>query len=232
MLIPPNEVITNSWTIAPSEEGSYFLNGMIETLLNESEQMTDSIGWPETPLFTIQHVNIAPTANAGAYQSVEEGALVTLDGTNSSDPENDLLSSVWTAPEEIVLSSNLASNPTFTAPEVKNDTTLNFSLIVNDGFLNSFPSTVQVLVRNVIKTSAQKSSKDGFSIYPNPTKGKVTIVGLPANVKSTIEVFTIEGKLIISRSCFSDTCTIDMSHQSAGNYLVKVNQHSVQIEKN
>ena len=78
--------------------------------------------------------NTAPTANAGADQSVGSGALVTLDGSGSSDPENQTLTYAWsqTAGDTVTLSSTAAASPTFTAPTVQASATLTFSLTVTD----------------------------------------------------------------------------------------------------
>ena len=43
-------------------------------------------------------VDDPPTADAGPDQTVDEGDLVTLDGTGSSDPEGETLTFEWTAP--------------------------------------------------------------------------------------------------------------------------------------
>ena len=59
----------------------------------------------------------APTADAGDDQTVTEGALVTLDGTGSSDPEGETLTYEWTAPAGITLSDPTSASPTFTAPD-------------------------------------------------------------------------------------------------------------------
>ena len=61
-----------------------------------------------------------PTADAGPDQlGVWEGALVMLDGSGSSDPDDDPLRYRWNqiSGEPVVLSSQNIVNPTFTAPE-------------------------------------------------------------------------------------------------------------------
>jgi pimeloyl-ACP methyl ester carboxylesterase len=102
-------------------------------------------------IITVKQVNNAPVANAGVDQSVNEGATVTLDGSASSDDDNDALFYHWTAPTEIILSSNTADKPTFTAPEVATDTQYTFSLIVNDGTESSTADQVIVTVKQVNK---------------------------------------------------------------------------------
>lgn len=93
--------------------------------------------------------NNAPTANAGADQTVDGGVLVTLDGSGSSDPDaGDTLTYAWTPPGGITLSSNTAQSPTFTAPLSMTQQNYTFSLVVTDN--HAEPSTsdsVQITVR-------------------------------------------------------------------------------------
>ncbi len=125
---------------------------------------------PDLVVITVKHINKAPTANAGADQSVPKGASVTLDGSASSDPEGNALTYLWTAPGGINLSSNTDSKPTFTAPNVAVDTEYTFLLVVRDGKLDSPADQVAVLIRkeNQAPTAIagpDQSVNDGSLVY-------------------------------------------------------------------
>lgn len=92
--------------------------------------------------------NSAPVANAGADKIVIKNSLVTLDGSGSTDPNNDALTYLWTAPAGIHLNSSSVAKPTFTAPEVNVDTELIFSLVVSDGIYSSQLDKVVVSVKD------------------------------------------------------------------------------------
>ena len=93
--------------------------------------------------------NDAPVANAGVLQNVSAGALVRLDGSKSTDPNNDSLTYKWTlevpAGSKAVLVADNVVNPQFTAdvPGVYAG-----SLVVSDGKLSSAPVRVSVVVSN------------------------------------------------------------------------------------
>jgi LmbE family N-acetylglucosaminyl deacetylase len=92
--------------------------------------------------------NLAPTANAGANQSVAQGATVTLHGSASSDPEGATLTYDWaqTAGPAVLTVDNVV-NPTFVAPSGSTtDLTLTFELVVSDGPNTSTPATTTVTV--------------------------------------------------------------------------------------
>jgi azurin len=126
---------------------------------------------------TVKRENQAPTANAGPDQSVNEGVIVTLDGTASNDPDSDPLTYLWTPPTGITLSSATASKPTFTAPEVNTDTQYTFSLVVNDGTVNSIANLVIITVKQVNKAPVANAGAD-----QSPIEGTlVTLSGLASS---------------------------------------------------
>ncbi|MGZ2372093.1 PKD domain-containing protein, partial [Ancylomarina sp. YFZ004] len=75
-------------------------------------------------------------ANAGDAQTVNEGDLVTLDASASSDVDaNTTLTYAWTSKEGVSLTDANASAPSFTAPAVDADKAYTFELTVSDGEL-------------------------------------------------------------------------------------------------
>ena len=106
----------------------------------------------DAPAFSGQKVNGAAgnTADAGPDQTgVREGALVTLDGSGSSDPDDDPLRYRWNqiSGEPVVLSSQNIVNPTFTAPQgLTAEAVLSFRLLVTDPSTRFDSDTVTVTV--------------------------------------------------------------------------------------
>lgn len=99
-----------------------------------------------TVSITAGGANVAPVANAGVSQNVVVGAIVTLDGSASSDANGDPLTYAWTLTAKPVgstgnLSSGTSVKPTFTA-DVSG--TYVVTLNVNDGKVNSSAVTVSI----------------------------------------------------------------------------------------
>jgi uncharacterized cupredoxin-like copper-binding protein len=121
-------------TFVVDESGTYVVSLVVH------DGTTDSA--PDT--VTISTENTAPVADAGPDQAVAVNALVTLDGSESSDVDDDTLTYAWSltavpVTSAAVLSDTAAEKPTFTADLPG---TYLAQLIVNDGTVDSVADTV------------------------------------------------------------------------------------------
>ena len=145
-----------SWTVGSSTTVSNMFNSAT-AMVNSYTGTSGFAGTPTICTF-FNCVNNAPVANAGADQSVQHTQVVTLDGTSSSDADNDSLTYSWTQTSgtSVTLSSSTASQPTFTAPTLNfgdSNLSLVFSLVVNDGTENSTADTVTITVTSPANSS-------------------------------------------------------------------------------
>ena len=130
-------------------------NPAATTALTFNLTVTDSLGKSDQDAVIITVLNnTPPTANAGSYQSVAEGSPVQLDGSASSDfeDEDSSLAYYWQQVDSsgytITLSDPAIAKPTFTAPRVSTDTDLAFELTVTDAGGKSSTDTVTITVLN------------------------------------------------------------------------------------
>ena len=91
-------------------------------------------------------VNTPPVANAGSDQDLIVGALVQLDGSQSSDADGDALTYSWSmesrpAGSTATLSSTSVVDPTFTA-DLEGDYVV--ELTVSDGKASSYPASLVI----------------------------------------------------------------------------------------
>jgi PKD domain len=111
----------------------------------------------------VAHVNHPPLADAGANQTVPEGTLVTLDGSNSADTDGDTLSYSWhqTAGTIVTLAGSDTSMPSFTAPNVgPTGEDLTFELTVNDGQGGGATDSVTITVTYVNQDPTANAGPD------------------------------------------------------------------------
>lgn len=156
-------MLSQTNVVAPSFTAPVLPIGKTSDVLTFELQVKDNMftSSPATVNVTVQHINLLPVAAAGANQTVNEGGPVTLDGSASHDPDGvssngNYLAYSWSNPassgvcSSIVLSSNIAAKPTFTAPLVGAAVTCSFDLMVTDADSGvSLPSTTTVTIENV-----------------------------------------------------------------------------------
>jgi hypothetical protein len=124
--------------------------------------------------------NMAPVANAGNAQTVDELSSVTLDGSTSSDPDaGTSLTYSWsqTAGTTVTLSSTTSSQPTFDAPDVtavNTPDTLTFQLTVSDGSLTA-SDNVDIVVNDI---GVGVNSPPTASAGPDQTVAELTTTTL------------------------------------------------------
>ena len=114
--------------------------------------------------------NEAPSADAGSDQEVHRDALVTLDGSASTDPDGDELAYSWAqiGGPDVSLDSEVSQQPRFTSPD--EPTTLEFELVVFDGDDESEPATVPVGVVNPAPVAPGSSSTGAAPAIPRGTR--------------------------------------------------------------
>ncbi len=107
--------------------------------------------------------NASPIADAGSDQTVNEGNTVTLNGSNSSDPDGAIAAYSWiqTAGTSVTLSGPASTTPTFTAPSVGvTAEALAFQLTVTDNGGLTNIDTVIINVSNVNQAPIADAGSD------------------------------------------------------------------------
>ena len=121
----------------------------------------------DTANVTVRADNDAPTANAGADATINDGDAVTLDGSGSSDPEGKALAFAWTqtgGTTTVALTGANTAAPTFSTPQLAAPASLTFTLTVTDPGGASAIDAVTISVRADDDTPIADAGDD-FTTY-------------------------------------------------------------------
>jgi PKD repeat protein len=106
----------------------------------------DAVGKPinGTPKAPNSTINVPPMADAGPDQIIDEGTLITLDGSRSTDPNGDPLTCTWDPADGTGLLSGCTTTHTYS-----DDGIYTVVLFVDDGRGETSSDTAQIQVLNV-----------------------------------------------------------------------------------
>ena len=163
---PNGDLLTYSWSFSSVPSGSAALlsdsssvnpsfnvdvAGSYVVSLMVSDGTENSV--PDT--VSVSTLNVAPVANAGSDQAVLVGEIVTLDGSQSTDADGDLLTFNWSLTNMPPGSTAVLDDSTSVSPSFVVDVAgvYNLSLLVNDGTVDSQPDTINISTVNVAPTA-------------------------------------------------------------------------------
>ncbi|MEM1261921.1 MAG: hypothetical protein AAGH76_05965 [Pseudomonadota bacterium] len=162
-------------------------------------------------------VNQTPTANAGANQSVVQGASVTLAGLGT-DADGTVTSYQWTqvAGPAVTLTGASQATATFTAPTVAMATLLSFDLVVSDDDGDS--STADRVDVTVVEQIPANVTISGSVQYEFVNRGATINSGLNFN---DIDLRPIRGAPVQAIDANNQVLANTVS-DAAGNYVLSV----------
>jgi hypothetical protein len=152
--------------------------GLLGASLRFQLRVTDNGGLIGTAYtyVNITWVNRPPVANAGPNQTVNAGDQVTLDGSASKDPDDNIRSYQWkqVSGPPVTLSSPSGVRTTFTAPHVSfGGATMIFQLTVTDSYLLRSTSTCAV---NVLWVDTPPVVNAGSNIFILSKDQPITVI--------------------------------------------------------
>ena len=215
----PNTIVTAGYLIFPYVGASATVASVNTYTIRQDRRFAFN---PANLMFTFAAAG-GPQANAGPAQLVSAGAIVTLDGSASTDPAQSRLTWLWSfaskpAGSAATLSNTNAMRPTFTA-DVAGDYVL--TLTVNDGTSTSLPATVLVSTNTVPPVS---------NAGPNQTVSIPKTVQLDGSGSTDVRAhlltysWALVSKPAGSAATLSNSTAVkpSMNADVAGNYLVQL----------
>ena len=169
---------------------------------------TDGFEHSDSVFVDINNVLLPPVADAGSDQSVTEGQTVTLNGSNSYDPDGTISSVQWeqiSGNTQVGLTTPTELMTEFTTPAVEGEVlTFKLTVIDNDGLATSdtVTTTVNIPKAPVADAGPDQSVKEG---------GTVTLNGLnsfdPDGTITSVQWEQISGNTLVDLTTPTDLMT-------------------------
>ena len=78
-----------------------------------------------------------------------------------------------------------------------------------------------------ITLSTNETSESKFKVYPNPTRGNITIEGLQSSANVNYELYDITGKIVQTKTLLSSTnMNVNISHLQSGIYFLNLYENN------
>jgi hypothetical protein len=103
-----------------------------------------------------------------------------------------------------------------------------FRCIIKSGACSDTSNVAILIISNNVGINDIKNSN--VKIYPNPTNNIFNIEGLNKNENNTIQIFDVQGKLVITKT-ITEKGTIDLSELNKGVYVIKIGEVAQRIMK-
>ena len=145
-----NKVPVSSLSLAKETNQRYFLSGIsgvrnqpgkysISMDLSNFNKISSGLSGNDKikTSWIVQDLNRAPVADAGTDTTITKPSVVILNGSQSSDPDGDSLSYLWTSPPGITLNNQSSPSPSFEIMPNDNGNIYTFLLEVYDGKLRA-----------------------------------------------------------------------------------------------
>lgn len=176
---------------------------------------------------TAQQANlISPCIDLTNATSAALNFAYHMSGTALGELHVDILvNGVWTNDITTVISGNQGTN----WQQRNEPLTAYLGNVVNFRFRaitgNDWSSDIAIDAISVSGTvgTEEFNGNSSFTLYPNPAKDKLNVIGLPTNEAVTIKVYNSVGELVLEKATIlSDRTELDINALSNGMYMVQL----------
>jgi MYXO-CTERM domain-containing protein len=131
-----------------------------EVLVFELTATANGLSSTDTVSITVQRSNRHPVARGPNDMEESERTPVTLSAAGSSDPDEDVLTYLWTqtAGPLVTLTGADSAELSFTTPDVLSDTVMTLRLVVRDGDGAESETTVRLTVKDINRAPTSRPS--------------------------------------------------------------------------